>query len=56
MPLVKSTSKEAVGQNIETEEAHGKPHNQAVAIALETQRRAKKKKKKVESKHKIFMA
>lgn len=40
MPLIKSASKEAVGKNISTEVKHGKPHNQAVAIALETQRRA----------------
>lgn len=40
MPLIKSKSKKAVGKNIETEEAHGKPHKQAVAIALDTQRRA----------------
>lgn len=53
MPLIKSASKEAVGKNIETEEAHGKPHNQAVAIALETQKRAKKGKK---PRRKIFMA
>ena len=40
MPLEKSKSKEAVGRNIKREEAAGKPHKQAVAIALETQRRA----------------
>lgn len=51
MPLEKSASKEAVGRNIETEMKHGKPHKQAIAIALETQRRAKKKPKK----HKISM-
>lgn len=48
MPLIKSSSKGAVGKNIKTEMAHGKPHKQAVAIALETQRRAgggKRKKK-----------
>lgn len=47
MPLIKSVSKEAVGKNIKTEMAHGKPQKQAVAIALETQRRAKKKPKKL---------
>jgi hypothetical protein len=41
MPLKKSASKEAVSQNISTEVAAGKPQKQAVAIALETQRRAK---------------
>ncbi len=48
MPLNKSASKEAVGENIKTEMEHGKPRKQAIAIALETQRRAgggKKKKK-----------
>jgi hypothetical protein len=40
MPLIESGSKEAVGKNIQIEETAGKkPHNQAVAIALETQRR-----------------
>ena len=42
MPLKKSASKKAVRQNIKTEMAAGKPQKQAVAIALETQRRAKK--------------
>jgi hypothetical protein len=46
MPLIKSASKKAVGKNIETEMAHGKPQEQAVAIALDTQRRAKSKKRK----------
>ncbi len=45
MPLNKSGSKESVGENIKTEEAHGKPYKQALAIALETKRRAKHKKK-----------
>jgi hypothetical protein len=40
MPLIKSASKEAVGRNISIEIAHGKPRKQAIAIALETQRRA----------------
>lgn len=43
MPLIKSASKEAVSKNISTEQAAGKPHNQAVAIALSTADRAKKK-------------
>jgi hypothetical protein len=46
MPLEKSTSKEAVSRNIKREKKAGKPQKQAVAIALETQRRAKKGKKK----------
>jgi hypothetical protein len=41
--LIKSPSKEAVGKNIEAEMAAGKPHVQAIAIALATQRRAKAK-------------
>lgn len=46
MPLKKSTSKKAVSENIKTEMEAGKPQKQAVAIALEVQRRAKKKGKK----------
>jgi len=46
MPLIKSKSKEAVGKNIEAETDAGKPRKQAIAIALETQRRAKGKKRK----------
>lgn len=38
MPLIQSGSKEAVGQNIQKEQEAGKPHDQAVAIALSTQR------------------
>jgi len=45
MPLKKSASKKAVGENIKKEIAAGKPKKQAVAIALETQRKAKKSKK-----------
>lgn len=41
MPLNKSGSKKSVGQNIKTEVAAGKPQKQAVAIALNTQDRAK---------------
>jgi hypothetical protein len=43
MPLKKSASKAAVSQNIKTEMAAGKPQKQAVAIALNTQRKAKRK-------------
>lgn len=42
MPLVKSKSKKAVGENIKREMAAGKPQKQAVAIALDVQRRAGK--------------
>lgn len=46
MPLIKSESKKAVGKNIMTLMGkENKPWKQAIAIALETQRRAKKGKK-----------
>lgn len=41
MPLKKSPSKKAVSANIKAEMAAGKPQKQAVAIALDVQRRAK---------------
>lgn len=40
MPLIKSKSKKAIGENIKREEEAGKPKRQAVAIALDTARRA----------------
>lgn len=40
MPLVKSKSKKAVGTNIRREMDAGKPQKQAIAIALDVQRRA----------------
>jgi hypothetical protein len=43
MPLIKSASPKAVGTNIKTELAAGKPRRQAIAIALNTQRQAKAK-------------
>lgn len=46
MPLIKSASNKAVGKNIDREVAAGKPKKQALAIALETQRRAGGGKKK----------
>lgn len=42
MPLLKSSSSAAVSKNIRTEMKHGKSQKQAVAIALDVQRRAKK--------------
>lgn len=38
--LEKSKSKKAIGRNIKREEAAGKPPAQAIAIALDTARRA----------------
>ena len=41
MPLDKSGSKKSVGKNIKAEKAAGRPQKQAVAIALNVQRKAK---------------
>ncbi len=41
MPLIHSAKKSAIGENIKRERAAGKPSKQAIAIALETARRAK---------------
>jgi len=43
MPLKKSVSNKAVGENISKLEHEGYPHKQAIAIALETQRQSRKK-------------
>ena len=40
MPLVKSGSKKAIGENIKTEEEAGKKPKQAIAIALNVARKA----------------
>lgn len=45
MPLDKSGSEKSIGKNIKTEEAHGKPYKQALAIALSVKSKAKKPKK-----------
>ncbi len=41
MPLDKTGSKASVGKNIRELKETGRPHKQAVAIALDTQRKAK---------------
>jgi len=53
MPLDKSKSPAAVGENIKTEEAAGKPAKQALAIALNTEREYAKgsRKAKLESQY-----
>jgi hypothetical protein len=44
MPLLKG--RKNIGHNIEVEEAHGKPHKQSVAIALNVAGMSRKKKKR----------
>ncbi len=46
MPLIKSDSDQALQKNIETEIKAGRPKDQAIAIALDIQRRAKAKKRR----------
>lgn len=46
MPLIRSSSKKAIGENIATERAAGKPEAQAVAIAESEAREAKRRKKR----------
>ena len=45
MPLIKGYSKKSISKNISKEVKAGKSHEEAVAIALETARRAKEKAK-----------
>ena len=40
MPLIHGKSKKSISKNIKTEMEHGKPQKQAVAIALNTARKA----------------
>ena len=56
MPLVKSASPKAVGENIKIEEAAGKPRKQALAIALSVQDKAKKRKNTLEAVYAKHMA
>ena len=53
--LVKSKSPAAVGENIKTEEAAGKPPRQALAIALSVQDKAKTRKNVLEAAYKKHM-
>lgn len=46
MPLIKSSSKKAVGENIKREKAAGRPTNQAIAIAMATRAKALEAKRK----------
>lgn len=43
MPLVKSTSKKAMSENIRREMGAGKPQQQAIAIAYSVKRQAAKR-------------
>lgn len=54
MPLLKSASDKAVGENIKRETEAGRPRKQAIAIALETQRRAGGGKKRKHPAKKVY--
>jgi len=45
MPLKKGSSQKTISSNIKELQASGRPHDQAVAIALSQSRRTKKRKK-----------
>jgi len=46
MPLTKGYSKKSISSNIRKEMKRGKPQRQAVAIALNTARKARKERRK----------
>ena len=52
MPLKKSTSKKAFGENVKAEIKAGRPQKQAVAIAYATKRAAQGKKASTKAKKK----
>jgi hypothetical protein len=52
MPLIKSTSQKAFGENIKREREAGKPEKQAVAIAYSEKREAQHKHHSSHSAHK----
>jgi hypothetical protein len=45
MPLKKGYGKKTIEENIKTEMRAGKPRKQAIAIAMDTAKKAKKRKK-----------
>jgi hypothetical protein len=45
MPLIAGKTHYAIGKNIKTEMEHGKPHDQAVAIAMRKAGESRKKKR-----------
>lgn len=53
MPLTEGHSEKSIGKNIETEQGAGKPHDQAVAIGLNTARESLKK-SSPEAREKIY--